>query len=80
MIHELNSVALTRDLTEHGLTVGDVGTIVFRYPEGTAFEVEFVTAEGKTLAVQTLTKEDVRALREGEIFHVRALTGSPMAP
>ena len=28
MIHELNSVALTRDLPEHGLTVGDVGTIV----------------------------------------------------
>ena len=74
MIHELDSVVLTRDLPEHGLTPGDVGTVVFRYPDGGAFEVEFVTAEGKTLAVMTLGRKEVRPLRAGEILHVRALT------
>ena len=74
MINELNPVALTRDFPEHGLSAGDVGTVVFRYPDGDVFEVEFVAAEGKTLAVLTLGTEDVRALREGEILHVRALT------
>jgi hypothetical protein len=53
-----------------------VGAVVFRYPKEDAFEVEFVTAEGKTLAVLTLGTEDLRPLREGEILHVRALTNS----
>jgi hypothetical protein len=34
----------------------------------------FVTAEGKTVAVLTLTKDDVRELGGGEILHVRAIT------
>jgi hypothetical protein len=71
---ELNSVALTRDFPEHGLAAGDIGTIVFRYPNGKGLEVEFVTAEGKTLAVLTLAEGDVRELSGGEILHVRAIT------
>ena len=73
---ELDSMVLTRDLPEHGLVRGDLGTIVFRYPDRDAFEVEFVTAEGKTLAVLTLGDGDVRPLRDDEILHVRAVTGS----
>jgi hypothetical protein len=80
MTDELHSVALTHDLPEHDLTAGDVGTIVFRYPDGKAFEVEFVTAEGKTLAVLTLRDDDVRALRDSEILHVRALPASRTSP
>ncbi len=71
---ELNSVALTCDFPAHGLAAGDIGTIVFRYPTGKSFEVEFVTAEGKTLAVLTLTEADVRELTGGEILHARAIT------
>ena len=74
MIEELTSVALTRPFPEHGLAVGDIGTIVFRYPTGEGFEVEFVTGEGRTLAVLTLTVNDVRELGEGEILHARAIT------
>jgi hypothetical protein len=35
---------------------------------------EFVTAEGKTIAVLTLRKSDVRALRGREILHVRDIS------
>jgi len=44
MISELDMVVLTRDLSEHGLQKGDVGTIVHVYNVGAAYEVEFVTA------------------------------------
>jgi hypothetical protein len=73
MIHELDMVALTRDLPEHNLVTGDVGAVVHCYSEGKAFEVEFVTAAGKTVAVVTLGTGDVRPLRGQEILHVREL-------
>lgn len=60
-------------MSEHGLKKGDVGTAVHRYTDRTAFEVEFVTAEGKTIAVLTLTEADVRPIGSGEILHARAL-------
>jgi hypothetical protein len=37
-----------------------------------AFEVEFVAADGTTIAVLTLSHEDVRPIRGREILHVRA--------
>jgi len=77
MIHELDLVVLTHDLGEHGLQKDDVGTVVHVYPEGAAYEVEFVTAEGQTVAVLTLTAVDVRPMAAREILHVRAVT--PMA-
>ena len=73
MIEELSSVALTRGIPEHGLAAGDIGTVVLRYPSGEGFEVEFVTGEGRTLAVLTLGVSDVRELGEGEILHARAI-------
>lgn len=76
MFHELDTVALTRDLPEHNLVIGDVGAIVHRYPNGTAFEVEFVTAAGETVAVVTLTSRDIRPLIGREILHVRELSRS----
>jgi len=36
-------------------------------------EVEVVTAEGRTVAVLTLTEADVRPLDSGEILHVGKL-------
>jgi hypothetical protein len=43
------------------------------YEDGIAFEVEFVTAEGKTVALLTLTPVDVRPMGAREILHVREL-------
>jgi len=74
MIKELDMVVLTRDVPEHGLTQGDIGTAVHCYAGGRAFEIEFVTAEGRTVAVLTLTAQDVRPLRRGEILHAREMT------
>jgi len=73
MIRELDTVVLTRDVPEHGLEKGDVGAVVHRYKSELSYEVEFVTAEGKTLAVLTLTSEDVRLMSGDEILHARGL-------
>lgn len=67
-------VVLMRELLEHGLSVGDVGAVVHRYREGEAFEVEFVTAEGRTLAVVTLPEGDIRPFAGSEILHARAVS------
>ena len=71
MFNELDTVVLSRDLKEHDLTRGDVGTVVHVYAENKAYEVEFVTGEGKTIAVLTLTQSDIRPMERQEILHVR---------
>jgi hypothetical protein len=73
MIRELETVVLTHDIKDHGLKKGDVGTVVHSYQDGLAFEIEFMTAEGKTIAVLTLTQEDIRPMIRSEILHVRDL-------
>jgi hypothetical protein len=73
MTSELDTVALTRDVGEHGLKRGDVGAVVHCYADGAVFEVEFVTAEGRTVAVLTLMAEDIRLLADTDILHVREL-------
>lgn len=73
MVNELDSVVLTHDIEEYGLKQGDVGVVVHRYKDGSAFEVEFVTAEGKTIAVLSLNWKDIRPLGGKEILHVREL-------
>lgn len=73
MIRELALVVLARDIEEHGLKQGDVGTIVHCYKDASALEVEFVSAEGKTIALLTLTSADVRPMQGKEILHVRGL-------
>ena len=74
MINELDTVVLTRDLPEHGLETGDVGAVVHIYPGAAAsFEVEFVSAEGRTLALVTLPASDLRPMAGPEILHARRL-------
>jgi len=76
MIHELDTVVLAHDIPGHGLKMGDVGAVVHKYADGKAYEVEFVTAEGKTVAVLTLTPADIRPMRSGEILHARELASA----
>jgi hypothetical protein len=75
-INEHDVVVLTRDVPEYSLRSGDVGAVVHVYANGQAYEVEFVTGAGKTLAVETLGPNDIRPLAEGEILHIRALTAA----
>ena len=73
MIRELDTVVLVHDLEAYGLTRGDVGAVVHCYKDGMTFEVEFVTGEGATIAVLTLSQQDIRPMHAREILHVRAL-------
>ncbi|MCL4455880.1 MAG: DUF4926 domain-containing protein [Nitrospirae bacterium] len=73
MIKELDTVVLNHDIKEYGLTEGDIGAVVHCYADGAAYEVEFITAEGKTVAVLTLTSDDIRLMKNREILHVREL-------
>lgn len=73
MIRELDQVVLTADVPAEGLVVGDVGTVVLIYRDGQAYEVEFMTLEGRTVAVVTLEASQVRPVGKREITHTREL-------
>ncbi len=62
----LDSVALDRDLPEHGLRKSDLGSVVEIYePDG--LEVEFVTASGRSAGLLKLNSRDVRPVSGGEL-------------
>ena len=70
----LDRVVLEHDIPGHGLRKGDLGTVVETYePDG--LEVEFMTATGDTVAVLTLSHQDVRQASEDEMLSVRKLSG-----
>ena len=70
MIQENDLVALLTDLPALSLTRGDVGTVAHVYKSDTQYEVEFVNAKGDTIAVETLTVEQVRKVDESRtILH-----------
>lgn len=73
MIRELDTVVLARDVQEHALKRDDIGVVVHCYEGNRAFEVEFVTGAGETIALLTLTREDIRPIGRKEILHVREL-------
>jgi len=79
MIRELDTIVLVNDLEAHGLTHGDVGAVVHCYKDRVIFEVEFVTGEGTTIAVLTLSQQDIRPMHAREILHVRALAETESA-
>ena len=71
MIKELDTIILTRDIPEQKLRKGDLGAVVFVHEGGAAYEVEFVTLGGGTLAVVTLPADAVRTATGREIAHAR---------
>ncbi len=74
MIREHDEIVLAADLPDSDLRAGDVGVVVDIHQHGAAFEVEFMTLQGETVAVLTLTREQVREIRAGELPHARALS------
>lgn len=73
MIKEHDSVVLTKDLPNSGLVSGDVGVVVHVYPDGTAYEVEFVSFDGETIGVETLPADTVRRVGTRDVPHVHEL-------
>lgn len=75
MIKEHDRVVLKTSVPDDGLEAGDVGTVVHVYRDGQAYEVEFVTLDGRTAAVVTLEASQVRPVSHREITHARQLAG-----
>ena len=70
-LQELDLAALRQELTVYGLIAGDIGTVVFVHMDGAAYEVEFVAADGRTVAVETLTADQVEPVAGQYILHAR---------
>jgi ATP-dependent exoDNAse (exonuclease V) alpha subunit len=73
MIQELDRVILTTNIPEHNLEQGDIGTVVLVHQNHKGYEVEFITLDGETVAVVSLSSEQVRSIGGREIAHVRVL-------
>ncbi len=73
MIAEHDLVVLTGSLADLDLQAGDVGTVVCIHNAGEAFEVEFVTMQGTTVALATVPADLVRAISNRDLYHVRQL-------
>ena len=65
----LDAVVLNEDLPAHGLRQGDLGTVVEIYAPD-AFEVEFVTASGRTQALVTLPSSVVRDVEDDDLVAI----------
>jgi hypothetical protein len=70
VIKELDTVVLAEDLPEHGLKQGDIGTVVLLHGNA-GYEVEFMTLDGETIAVVSLTSRQVRPVGRREIAQAR---------
>jgi hypothetical protein len=69
---ELETVVLDRDVPIYGLRQGDLGAVVHvREPD--ALEVEFVLASGRTHALVTLLRSEVRGFGDQDLPAVRTL-------
>jgi uncharacterized protein DUF4926 len=73
MIKEHDRVVLKKSVPAQGLKTGDVGTVIHVYKKGAAFEVEFLTLHGETVAIATLVASQVRPVQKREITHARLL-------
>ena len=71
MMKELDQIVLTADLPKEGLKTDDVGTVVHIHRDGEAFEVEFMTLAGETVAVTTVLASQVRPITNRDITHTR---------
>jgi hypothetical protein len=81
VISEHESVLLVEDLPEKGLSRGALGAVVMVHGLGEAYEVEFLSPAGDTVAVLTLRPNQVQpcpAEPAGSLVHhvSRSIVGS----
>jgi len=74
MIKEHERVALTVDLPDYQLKVGDVGVIVMIHGNHEGYELEIFSADGHTLDVVTVESDQVRPVSRRDVLHVRELS------
>lgn len=73
MYKELDIVVIKFSKPEHNVYKGDIGTIVNVYKSGDAYEVEFNTYSGESIALITLKPEEIRNINKNERISVREL-------
>lgn len=61
-IELLDTVAVTKDLPDLGLTSGEVGAVVEVFGDGEAFEVEFCDDTGQTYGLHSLRADQIMPL------------------
>ena len=71
MIKEHDCIVLTQDIPDDGLQAGDVGTVVHIHRDAAAYEVEFITLTGETVAVATVLPSQLRPVSQRDLTHVR---------
>lgn len=62
-----------RDIPDHRMAAGDIGTVMLVHGEGERFEVKFMTLDGKTTAAAIRRADQVRAVQHDEIPHARPI-------
>jgi hypothetical protein len=63
MIKELERIYLLSDLEGTSFVKGDVGTVVFIYPNQEAYEVEFFALDGSSLGVETVPAHQAKSVQ-----------------
>jgi hypothetical protein len=76
MIQEHDCIVLTQDISGDGLQAGDVGTVVHIHGDHVAYEVEFMTLTGHTIAVTTVLPTQLRPVSSRDVSHVRELAAT----
>ncbi len=74
-LRPLDVVVLTHDIPAHGLRSGDLGAVVEVYAPD-AIGVEFVAASGRTQALVTVRRSDIREVGDNDLVSVRPVGSS----
>jgi len=71
MFQEHTQVVLVSPLPALGLEPGDVGVVVHVHGQGVAYEVEFMSLDGRTIGVETLEARQLRPVSASAVPHER---------
>lgn len=71
MIPLYDQAILMIDLPKDALKAGDVSVVVQVYEAGVAYDVEFFTLAGHSIAIITLEAHQVRAISSHDMLHAR---------
>ncbi|MGP1347255.1 MAG: DUF4926 domain-containing protein [Phycisphaerales bacterium] len=72
-LQEHDTVILTVDLPQHRLRAGDIATIVHIHDNGAGYEIELTTLAGQSIAIVTVTGNQIRAVEPSEVAAARRL-------
>ena len=69
MVQEHDQVVLACPLPALGLEPGDIGLVVHVHAADAAYEVEFISLDGRTIGVETLQAGQLRQVSASAVPH-----------